>query len=185
MSIPDWTYFAIHKDTQYRQLFKTRSSFEMFVNDCNFRSEQWVYACWRKKYTDIKPRLLKSFLGTPGCGLHGGRFMHELKKLDRGAPVYIAIKGHMIPVHQSSVELSDVHFNCFKFDNRRYEDIIVFMRKYLVSKSLPADSQLIVAANSGYEYHPDDLPNFCFPDTNPDISFFNSYSDLIIGLHRE
>jgi len=183
--MPDWTYFAIHKDTQDRQLFKTWSSFVMFVNDDNFRADEWIYACWRQKYADIKVQLLKSFLGTADCGLYGGRLLYELRKLRLNSPVYIAIKGYMIPHHPLTVELPHVHFNCFKFERYRYEDIIVFMRQYLHSKSLPADSRLLIATDSYGEYRPSDLPNFCFPDTNPNISFFKQYSNMIIEMHRD
>ena len=158
--MPNWTYFAIHRDTEDRQFFRNWASLELFLSDDKFQADQWSYACWRHNAESIKIRTLKSFLNTPGCGLSGGHLHYELRKL-RNKTVYLGIKNHHITECEHSFELPD--FRCLRFDTSQYTNVVLFLRQYLQRRGLPEDSQIMIATDDeSYEYQPSDLPNFCF-----------------------
>ncbi len=181
---PDWGYFWINKETDERKFYAEWESFQTGISELAPTSIRVGF--WKEPSEYINDRVLRSFLAEPDCGMTDADIITFIQKLESSKSLYIGIRNHVVardhPMVHSLELAKHPKFRGIRISGHNYSSacqVTNIIQSYLDSIKL-LDAQILVTAyGMSAMYHPRDLPAFCFPDQNPNISIFDCIEELV------
>lgn len=202
---PEWSYLLKDKKKGQILFFTTWKDYCRYIknnvtdvaeNDCKKsavnqgdpkRNQAFSYGCWKKSPACLQPRLKDALLGTNNCGGMDDKDIDDICAIFKAgcSSLYLCIgfRGHerldkeegkktcqAIDIYESQNDICG--------DPERLKAKIM---EYAKRNDLAGVPFLITSSGCNLEYDYRVLERFCFPERNPDISWFDSLTALRKG----